>query len=112
MPGEGATKYLKADLYKLVIIDVSGSDGSLNAEVTYEYDTMETQTRYRTETRYREETRYNDEIRYRTEERIVKEPLLVMPRFERIEWNILGYATLLSGIVVLVSGIITRKKHS
>jgi len=110
--GEVAAKYLKSSLYKLVIIDVSDSGGSLNAEVTYEYNTMETQTRYRTETRYREETEYYDETRYRTEEQSVEEPLLAMPRFKGIEWNILGYATFLSGIIALVAGIIMGKKHS
>ncbi len=110
--GEVATKYLEPSLYKLVIIDVSDSGGSLNAEVPYEYNTMETQTRYRTETRYREEIEYYDETRYRTEEQSVEEPLLAMPRFKGIEWNVLGYATFLSGIMALVAGIIMGKKHS
>jgi hypothetical protein len=63
---DSTSKYFEADLYKLVLIDVSTGIGTLQIQLSHDYTVMETQTRYRTETRYRTVTKDRTETHYRT----------------------------------------------
>ena len=63
--GDYTTKHFNAGSYKIFVLKAGGS-GSLNADITYDYETTETETRYRTETKYRTVTKTRTVTKYRT----------------------------------------------
>jgi len=66
--GDNTTKHLNAGSYKIFIFKADGS-GSLNAYITYDYETTETETQYRTETEYRTVNKTRTVTKYETVEK-------------------------------------------
>ena len=58
-------KSMPAGNYKVIMINLNANN-LLSADISYRYETTETQTRYRTETEYRTVVKERDVIKYRT----------------------------------------------
>jgi len=66
--GDYTTKHFNAGEYKIFVVKIGGS-GSLNADITYDYKTTETETRIRTETKYRTDEKTRTVTKYRSVEK-------------------------------------------
>lgn len=66
--GDKTSKHLNAGSHKIFIFKADGS-GSLNAYITYDYETTETETQYRTETEYRAVNKTRTVTKYETVEK-------------------------------------------
>lgn len=99
-------KSIPAGNYKVIMINLNANN-LLSTDISYEYETTETQTRYRTETQYRTVTKTRTEIQYRTEEgtrtetQTVKEPILMLPEIMGISWTTISVIVAILGVLFL-----------
>ena len=100
-----STRNVTEGFYEVIVFN-SQQNNRVDASVSHLVEAVESKVMYRNETRYRNVTRTRNETRYRVEEgvrleeRTIKQPLLALPEFGVINWDMIAIMVFLTGLVL------------